>query len=215
MATRLILLGAPGAGKGTQGALLAKAYGIRQISTGDILRDAVRRGTPLGQEAKRFMDAGELVPDDIILGMMRDVLAEAEEGFILDGFPRTIEQARALDRLLETLGMSLDAVVVLDVPDDVLVKRISGRRSCPDCGAVYNVFFDPPTRRGICDQCGGSLVQRADDEAATVQRRLEVYRRQTEPLIAYYQASDTPVRTIDGEQDMESVQEAIQGALAA
>ena len=215
MATRLILLGAPGAGKGTQGALLAEARGLRQISTGDILRDAVRRGTPLGREAQRFMDAGELVPDDVILRMMRDVLADADAGFILDGFPRTIEQAEGLDGLLADLGIGLDGVVVLDVPDDELVKRISGRRSCPSCKAVYNVFFDPPEVEGVCDRCGSALVERPDDDASTVARRLEVYRRQTEPLIAYYEASSVPVTTIDGRQEMAEVQAAIRGALAA
>lgn len=215
MATRLILLGAPGAGKGTQGALLAEAQGLRQISTGDILRDAVRRDTPLGREAKRFMDAGELVPDHLILAMVKDVVAGIDTGFVLDGFPRTIEQARGLDLLLEELGIELDGVVVLDVPDDELVKRISGRRSCPSCKAVYNVFFDPPATPGVCDRCGATLVERPDDDAATVGRRLEVYRRQTEPLIAYYEASPVPVTTIDGRQGMDAVQTAIREAIAA
>ena len=206
MPKRLILLGAPGAGKGTQGALLAKGLGIQQIATGDLLRDAVRRGTPLGQEAKRFMDAGELVPDDVILGLARDVLGAAEAGFVLDGFPRTLEQARGLDRILAELGIALDAVVVLDVPTDILVKRISGRRTCPECKAVYNVFFEPPAEAGICDRCGAALVERPDDDASTVTRRLEVYQRQTEPLIAFYESSDTPVRKVDGRQDVEDVQ---------
>jgi adenylate kinase len=210
---RLILLGAPGAGKGTQGALLAKSHGIDRISTGDLLRDAVRRGTPLGQEARRFMDAGDLVPDDVILGMVREVLARAEAGFVLDGFPRTIEQAAGLDRLLEEMGIALDAVVVLDVPDDELVKRISGRRSCPQCNAIYNVHFDPPAREGVCDRCGSALVERPDDAEATVGRRLEVYRRETEPLIEYYRGSDTPVRTVDGRGELEDVQASIAEAI--
>ncbi|MBW3552567.1 MAG: adenylate kinase [Gemmatimonadetes bacterium] len=210
---RLILLGAPGAGKGTQGALLAKGMGIQKVSTGDLLREAVRRGTELGLEAKRFMDAGELVPDDVILGMVREVLAEAKAGFVLDGFPRTLEQARGLDEILDELGIDLDAVVVLDVPDDEIVKRISGRRSCPECNAVYNVYFDPPAHAGICDRCGAALVERPDDDAATVARRLEVYRAQTEPLIEFYARSETPVRKVDGLRDVDEVQAAIREAL--
>ncbi|HSH45627.1 MAG TPA: adenylate kinase [Longimicrobiales bacterium] len=210
---RLILLGAPGAGKGTQGALLAKSHGLQQVSTGDILRDAVRRGTPLGREAQRYMDAGELVPDDVILGLVRDVLAGADEGDILDGFPRTLEQARGLDGILDDLGTALDAVVVLEVPDETLVKRISGRRSCPECKAVYNVYFDPPSEEGVCDQCGAALTQRKDDTAETVERRLEVYRAQTEPLIRFYQESDTPVRMVDGRQDAAAVQADIERVL--
>lgn len=210
---RLILLGAPGAGKGTQGALLVKRHGLERISTGDLLREAVRRGTPLGQEAKRFMDAGELVPDDVILKMVRDVIAEARDGFILDGFPRTRDQAEGLDVILRELDIALDGVVVLEVPDDDLVKRISGRRSCPDCNAVYNIYFDPPEVDGVCDKCGGALVERADDDASTVQRRLEVYRRQTEPLIAYYRDAGVPVEVVDGRQPVDAVQAAIHDAL--
>lgn len=204
----LIFLGAPGAGKGTQGALLAEKHGLRRVSTGDLLRDAVRKGTPLGQRAKAYMDAGELVPDDVILGLVREVLAaEADSpGLLFDGFPRTIPQAEALDRLLREAGQRLDAVVVIDVPDDELVKRLSGRRSCPNCGAVYNIYFDPPGKPGVCDACGGALVERADDAAETVRRRLEVYREQTEPLIAYYEASETPVHYVDGSRSVEEVQ---------
>ncbi len=207
----LILLGAPGAGKGTQGALLAERRGLRRISTGDLLRDAVRKGTPLGQQAKGYMDAGELVPDSIILGLVREVItgdAEAR-GFIFDGFPRTLPQAEGLDRLLEELGNPLDAVVVIDVPDDQLVKRLSGRRTCPNCGAVYNIYFEPPETPGVCDACGGALVERADDAAETVRRRLEVYRERTEPLIAYYERSETPVRYVDGDRPVEEVQREI------
>jgi len=204
----LIFLGAPGAGKGTQGALLAERRGLRRVSTGDLLRDAVRKGTPLGQKAKAYMDAGELVPDEVILGLVREVLSERSEatGVLFDGFPRTIPQAEALDRLLEELGQRLDAVVVIDVPDDELVKRLSGRRSCPNCGAVYNVYFEPPRQAGVCDACGGALVERADDAAETVRRRLEVYREQTEPLIAYYEASETPVHYVDGSRSVDEVQ---------
>jgi adenylate kinase len=210
---RVILLGAPGAGKGTQGALLAKSQGLKKIATGDILREAVRQGTPLGQQAKAYMDAGELVPDDLILEMVREVLEGAPVGFILDGFPRTVDQAEGLSRILEEMELTLDGVVVLRVPDDALIKRISGRRSCPDCNAVYNVYFDPPAEPGVCDRCGGTLVERADDDAATVKRRLEVYVRQTQPVIDYYEASSVPVRYVDGTQDVAGVQEDIQRTL--
>lgn len=210
---RLILLGAPGAGKGTQGALLTKRHGLERIATGDLLRDAVRRGTPLGEEAKRYMDAGELVPDDVILRLVREVIAEVGDGFVLDGFPRTIDQAEGLAGILDELDVTLDAVIVLEVPDDDLVKRISGRRSCPECKAVYNVYFDPPTVDGVCDKCGARLVERADDDASTVARRLEVYRRQTEPLIAFYQEAGARVEFVDGRQPVDRVQAQIHDAL--
>jgi len=216
----LILLGAPGAGKGTQGALLSEQYGIPRIATGDLLRDAVRRGTPLGLAAKAYMDAGELVPDAIILDLAREAIAagggsagERGQGFILDGFPRTVEQARALDEMLAEMGLPLDAVVVIDVPADVLVKRLSGRRLCPNCGAVYNVYFEPPREAGVCDACGSVLVERADDDAATVRRRLEVYQQQTAPVIAYYEGSDTPVHYVDGNGTVEQVNLAVRKAL--
>lgn len=206
----LVLLGAPGAGKGTQGALLAERYDSVQLSTGDLLRDAVRRGTPLGQEAKKYMDAGELVPDDVILGLVRETLDAADaDGFILDGFPRTLPQAEALDDLLDDVGLALDGVVVIEVPEDTLVKRLSGRRSCAECGAVYNVYFEPPESEGECDVCGGALVERADDDAATVRRRLAVYTERTQPLIAYYRKSETPVHFIDGEGAVDEVRDAI------
>lgn len=212
----LIFLGPPGAGKGTQGALIAERCGLERISTGDLLRDAVRRGTPLGQKAKGYMDAGELVPDDVILGLVREVLTRegtGRRGFLLDGFPRTLPQAMALDRLLEELGRPLDAVVVIDVPDDVLVQRLSGRRTCPNCGAVYNIYFEPPKTPGVCDVCGGALVERPDDAAETVRRRLEVYRKQTAPLIDYYERSDSRVHHIDGNRPVDEVQRTILEAL--
>lgn len=213
----LILLGAPGAGKGTQGSLLAERYGSARISTGDLLREAIHGGTPLGQQAKAYVDAGELVPDDVILGLVREVLtrgdAAAERGAVFDGFPRTVVQAEELDTLLEQLDRPLDAVIVIDVPDDVLVKRLSGRRSCAECGAVYNIYFEPPRVAGRCDVCGGALVERADDDAATVRRRLEVYREQTAPLVAYYRSGDTPVHHVDGDRPVDDVRRAIVQAL--
>lgn len=205
----LIFLGAPGAGKGTQGALIAERYGSKRISTGDLLRDAVRRGNPLGQRAKGYMDAGELVPDAVILDLVREVLVSdprGESGYLLDGFPRTLPQAEALDRLLGELGRPLDAVVVIDVPDEKLVQRLSGRRSCPNCGAVYNIYFEPPQVAGVCDRCGSALTERADDTAETVRHRLEVYKKQTAPLIAYYEASPTPVHRIDGDRPAAEVE---------
>lgn len=211
----LILFGPPGAGKGTQGALLARQLAIPRISTGDLLREAVRAGTELGREARRYMDAGELVPDSVILGLVRESLASAEarRGFILDGFPRNVAQAEALGGILRTLGRRLDAVAVLDVPDDLVVKRIAGRRSCPACGAVYNIHFEPPARPDRCDACGGTLAQRADDREETVRRRLEVYRAQTEPVLAHYQRQAVPVRHVDGGRTVEDVQSQLVSAL--
>ena len=208
MTKDVILFGPPGAGKGTQGALLTEQLGMLRLSTGDVLRDAVRRGTAMGREAQRYMDAGELVPDDVILGIVRDYLSSeaAGTGVIFDGFPRTLAQAERVDALLEELDRKLQAVLVLDVDSDTLVKRLSGRRACSSCGATYNIYFEPPKMEGICDRCGSSLTQRADDEAATVQRRLAVYREQTEPLIAHYRGSGTAVHTVDGDRDVEAVQ---------
>lgn len=207
----LILLGAPGAGKGTQGALLEERLGMGRIATGDLLREAVRKGTELGRKAKTFMEAGELVPDDVILGLVREAAAAGDSVF--DGFPRTTVQAEALDVLLAEEGQQIDAVVLVDVPDEMLVRRIAGRRSCPACGAVYNVHFQPPRAEGICDRCGGELTQRADDTEETVQRRLEVYRAQTEPLIGYYRANGTPLHVIDGTREVDEVFESLTDAI--
>jgi adenylate kinase len=211
----LILFGAPGAGKGTQGALLSERYGLVRLSTGDLLREALRQGTPLGREAKSFMDAGELVPDGVILGMVREALEQASDarGFIFDGFPRTVTQAEGLQALLEDVGRPLDAVLVLDVDDDSIVTRLSGRLSCPQCGAVYNVHTEPPRVDAVCDRCGSPLAQRADDRPETVRRRLAVYRDQTAPLVGYYQAGTTPVYHIDGDRPIEQVQAELQGML--
>lgn len=212
----LILFGPPGAGKGTQGALLAERYGLERLSTGDVLREQVRAGTPLGRAAQRYMNAGELVPDSVLIGMVRSYLeAHASAGVIFDGFPRTEPQAAALDALLLELGRSLRAVLVLEVSDESLVKRLSGRRSCPACGAVYNVHFDPPAEPDRCTRCGTGLVQREDDRESTVRRRLEVYRAQTAPLIEYYQRRATPVEFLPADRPVEQVQEALVAALAS
>ena len=204
----LILFGPPGAGKGTQGTLLAERYDLRKISTGDLLRDAVRAQSQLGVEAKRFMDAGELVPDTVILGIVRDAISSATgvRGFLFDGFPRTNAQAEGVDALLADLGKAIDRVLVLDVADDTLVKRLSGRRSCPSCGSVYNVHYDPPKLEGICDRCGADLVQRSDDQADTVRRRLQVYRDQTAPLLEYYRTKGVGISNLDGDRPIEDVQ---------
>ena len=204
----VILFGAPGAGKGTQGELLAAGRGLERLSTGDLLRDAVRRETPLGLRAQAVMAAGELVPDAVIVGIVRDFMAErsAARGFLFDGFPRTVAQAEALDTLLRDLDRPLDAVVVLEVADEELVRRLTGRRSCARCGAIYHMVFEPPAEPGVCDRCGGELTQRADDQEDTVRRRLEVYGQQTEPVLAHYARSDVPVHELDGARPPEAVQ---------
>jgi adenylate kinase len=185
---RVILLGPPGAGKGTQAGNIAEAYDIPHISTGDILRANVREGTELGLEAKRFMDAGDLVPDDVIIGMVGDRLAQpdAAKGFLFDGFPRTVPQAEALEALLQQREQPLDVVLRLAVDEDEVVSRLTGRRTCTGCGAVFHVTHQPPSTEGVCDACGGELVQRDDDREDVVRNRLEVYRRSTEPLEEFY-----------------------------
>jgi len=185
---RLVLLGAPGAGKGTQAKKLIEKYGMPQISTGDLLRAAVSAGTPLGKEAKTVMDKGELVPDRIVLGMVEERLKQddCKNGYILDGFPRNTAQAEALDKMLAALNMSLSAALSVDVPFDDLMKRLTGRRTCKACGQMYNMYFKPPAKEGTCDKCSGELFQRDDDKEATIKKRLEVYNAQTAPLIDYY-----------------------------
>ncbi len=185
---RLVLLGAPGAGKGTQAKILVEKYGIPQISTGDLLRAAVAAGTALGKEAKSYMDKGELVPDSVVLGMVEERLKQddCKKGYILDGFPRNTKQAEALDKMLSSLNMSLTAALSVDVPFEDLMKRLTGRRTCKACGQMYNVYFNPPKKEGICDKCGGELFQRDDDKEETIKKRLEVYNAQTAPLIDYY-----------------------------
>jgi adenylate kinase len=187
---RLVLVGPPGAGKGTQAEFIAAHLAVPKISTGDIFRANVAQGTPLGVQAKQFMDAGQLVPDEVTINMVRERLAEADagDGFLLDGFPRTTPQAVALDKLLADLGNGLDLVLELVVDDDEVIRRLSGRRTCRGCGKIWHVEFDPPSREGTCDRCGGELFQRDDDKAETIAERLRVYSRDTAPLVDYYGA---------------------------
>jgi adenylate kinase len=187
---RLVLVGPPGAGKGTQAEFIAAHLAVPKISTGDIFRANVRAGTPLGVEAKRYMDSGQLVPDEVTINMVRDRLGEpdAGDGFLLDGFPRTVPQASALDKLLADLGVGLDLVLELVVDDDEVIRRLSGRRTCRGCGKIWHILFDAPTYEGICDRCGSELYQRDDDKADTVAERLRVYARDTSPLVIFYGA---------------------------
>ena len=185
---RLVLVGPPGAGKGTQAQFISAHLGVPKISTGDIFRANVSQGTELGQQARKYMDAGDLVPDEITIGMVRDRLAEddARRGFLLDGFPRNVPQARTFNEILAEVGTPLDVVLELVVDDDEVVRRLSGRRTCRSCGHIWHVDFDPPSTEGVCDICGGDLFQRDDDMPETVRHRLEVYYEQTSPLVGYY-----------------------------
>ena len=185
---RLVLVGPPGAGKGTQAQFIAAQFAIPKISTGDIFRTNVSEGTELGMTAKKYMDAGDLVPDEVTSAMVRERLKEddAVDGFLLDGFPRTVPQAETLDEMLAGLGIGLDVVLELVVDDEEVIRRLSGRRTCRSCGHIWHVDFDPPSREGICDHCGGQLFQRDDDKPDTVRHRIEVYADQTAPLIAFY-----------------------------
>lgn len=185
----VILLGPPGAGKGTQAERIVAGYALPHISTGEMLRAALAEGTEMGLAAQKFMEAGALVPDEVVIGVVRDRLAQADaqKGFLLDGFPRTIEQAERLDVMLADGGRAVTHVILIDVPEDELVERLAGRRMCKGCGKGYHVVFDPPQKEGLCDVCGAELYQRSDDNEATVRNRLEVYRAQTEPLVGYYE----------------------------
>jgi adenylate kinase len=189
---RLVLLGPPGAGKGTQAKHIARHYGIPNISTGEIFRSNVAEMTELGDLAKSYMDEGDLVPDDVTIAMVRDRLGrdDTEPGFLLDGFPRTVPQAEAFGGILDEYDVALDAVLKLQVDDDEVVHRLSGRRVCRSCGHAFHIEFDRPTREGVCDICGGELYQRDDDKPETIRRRLDVYHAQTRPLVEYYQARD-------------------------
>jgi len=210
----LVLLGPPGAGKGTQASRIVAEYGIPHISTGDILRAAVKNQTAMGLEAKKYMDAGELVPDSVVIGIVKDRLQEPDtaKGFLMDGFPRTIPQAEALDEALRALGRAITKTIVLLVDEELLVGRLTGRRICRSCQAPFHVLFSPPQVEDVCDKCGGELYQRDDDTEATVRNRLEVYRKQTEPLIEYYDRAGVVVR-IDGAQDPDQVFADIREAL--
>jgi adenylate kinase len=212
--SRVIFLGAPGAGKGTQARRLAAASEVPQVATGDMLREAVAGGTPLGLEAKRFMDQGALVPDEVVIGLVDERLSrpDARRGYVLDGFPRTVPQAEALDALLRRLGQDLDRVVFFDVSRDELLRRLTGRRICRQCGTAFHLVSAPPKARGRCDQCGGELYQRDDDAEGTVGRRLDVYQTQTAPLLDYYRTRGVLVR-VAGEGPVDRVAEAIRKAV--
>jgi adenylate kinase len=201
---RIILLGPPGCGKGTQADIVCKEYNIPHISTGDILRDNVKRKTDIGLSAKQYMDTGRLVPDEIIIGMMQDRFSEndCKKGFLLDGFPRTITQAEALDNLLKKMDISLDHIINIDVPDEDIINRISKRLSCPNCGEVYNLLYKKPKKEMSCDTCGGKLHQRDDDKEEVIRNRLDVYRKQTAPLISYYKQK---IKNVNGSKDIRDV----------
>ncbi|MBW2391899.1 MAG: adenylate kinase [Deltaproteobacteria bacterium] len=202
----VILLGPPGAGKGTQAKMLVEEYQIPQISTGDILRAAVKEGSPLGKEAKACMDKGDLVPDSVVIGIVEERIQQPDcaKGYMLDGFPRTVPQAEALDGMLKNLSSQIDHVVSIEVANEELVGRLTGRRTCRDCGVGFHVMFDPPEQEGVCDKCGGELYQRDDDNVETVSSRLEVYESQTLPLIDYYGAQEK-IRPIDGVGDIKEI----------
>jgi len=216
MSARVIFLGAPGAGKGTQARRLAAGWAVPQVATGDMLREAVAEGTPLGREAKRFMDSGALVPDEVVIGLVDERLArpDAASGYVLDGFPRTVAQAEALDALLRRRGQDLDRVIFFDGSRDELLRRLTGRRICRQCGTAFHLISAPPRAAGRCDQCGGELYQRPDDAEATVAHRLDVYQKQTAPLLDYYRDRGLLVR-VEGEGPVERVAESIQKAVRA
>ena len=196
---KLILLGAPGAGKGTQAEVISEHLNIPTISTGNIIREALKSGTELGMKAKEYMDSGRLVPDEVVIGIIRDRLVkdDCKNGFILDGFPRTIPQAEALDRM----GINIDRVIDIEVADETIARRVSGRRVCPTCGASYHIDYKKPTTEGVCDKCGNTLVQRKDDHPDTVRERLQVYHDQTEPLKEYYSACGK-LAIVEGQEEV-------------
>jgi adenylate kinase len=203
---RLILLGPPGAGKGTQAARLVEKYSIPQISTGDMLRAALKAGTELGKEAKTYMDAGKLVPDSVVIGLIEERIAKDDcaKGFMLDGFPRTVAQADALAGVMKKMELTIDHVVSIDVANEELVGRLTGRRTCRACGAGFHAKFDPPSKEGVCDKCDGELYQRADDSEDTIRNRLKVYAEQTEPLISYYTTAGL-IRPVEGSGSIDQI----------
>ena len=213
---KIIMLGAPGAGKGTQAERIADKYGIPHISTGDIFRANSKEGTELGKEAKGYMDQGLLVPDSLTVALVMDRISQPDcgRGYILDGFPRTIPQAESLSKALAEKGEALDYAIDVDVPDENIVTRMSGRRACPGCGATYHIIYAAPAKEGICDKCGSELYLRDDDKPETVQKRLAVYHEQTQPLIEYYQKANI-LHTVDGTKGLEEVFQSITEILGA
>ncbi len=203
---KIIMLGAPGAGKGTQAKMIADKYSIPHVSTGDIFRANIKNGTELGMEAKKYMDQGQLVPDELTVKILLDRVAQddCKNGYVLDGFPRTIPQAEVLDKALTELGESIDYAINVDVPDENIINRMSGRRACVACGATYHIVHIPTKVEGICDRCGAELILRDDDKPETVKKRLDVYHTQTQPLIEYYSAKNV-LKNVDGTRDMKDV----------
>lgn len=206
MTVDLVLMGLPGAGKGTQAAMIVEKYGIPHISTGDMFRAAIKEGTELGKKAKKFMDEGQLVPDEVTIGIVRERLAkeDCKKGFLLDGFPRTVPQAEALDNILNEMNRGIDYVIHIDVDREILMERLTGRRICRDCGATYHLVFNPPKQPNVCDKCNGELYQRDDDNEETVANRLEVNINQQQPLLDYYRNKGV-LKTIDGNRKIEEV----------
>ena len=207
---KIIMLGAPGAGKGTQAKKIAEKYSIPHISTGDIFRANIKNNTELGKKAKTYMDKGELVPDELVVDLIMDRFKEADcaNGYVLDGFPRTIPQAEALDKALAANNETVDYAINVEVPDENIINRMSGRRSCKDCGAIFHVQYNPPKKENCCDVCGGELILRDDDKAETVKKRLDVYHTQTQPLIDYYTTQGV-LKTVDGTAALDKVFQAI------
>ena len=212
---KMVMLGAPGAGKGTQAIKIADKYDIPHISTGDIFRANIKGGTELGQKAKSYIDKGELVPDEVTIGMLLDRIAQddCKNGYVLDGFPRTIPQAESLTEALKSQGDRIDFALNIDVPDEAIIKRMSGRRACPKCGATYHIVYAAPKTENICDKCGTELIIRSDDKPETVKDRLNVYHQQTEPLIAYYKTAGV-LREVDGTQELPKVFEDVVAILS-